>query len=44
MKRKHAYTVFKGVPYDYTGSLEEGINVFKASGDEKGRFYFQNNI
>jgi hypothetical protein len=38
MERKQVYTVFRSIPYSYTGSLEKGINVFKASADGKKSF------
>jgi hypothetical protein len=39
-KKKHAKTPIQKIPYEYLGSLEEGLRVFKASADHKKAFHF----
>lgn len=39
-KKKIAYTPIKRVRYEYTGSLEDGLDIFKATVDHKKPFHY----
>ncbi len=44
MEKKYAQTPIKRVRYEYIGSLEEGLQVFKASKDGKTSFKLDNEL